>query len=66
MAKKRNKGKIIAVGAGLEGFVDCVGPNVSNPTEEKEDNMSSLAVGFAAGVLKGRLLLALKYLAESA
>ena len=32
VAKKKKKGKIIATGAGLEGFVDWVDPNASDPT----------------------------------
>ena len=51
-AKKTKKGKITAAGAGLEGFVDWVSPNASNPTEEKEDNMSSLATRFATPMSK--------------
>ena len=46
--KKKKKGKIIAAGTGLEGFVDLVDPNTSDPTEEWEDGMSSLATGFSA------------------
>ena len=45
--KKKKKGKIIAASAGLEGFVDWVDSNVNNPIEEREGDMSSLAVGFA-------------------
>ena len=46
--KKKKRGKIIAVGAELEGFVDWVDPNASDIAEEREDDMFSLAVGFAA------------------
>ena len=41
------KGKIIVVGAGLEGFMDWVDPN-ADPAEERENDMSSLAGGFFA------------------
>ena len=51
-AKKNKKGKIIVAGAGLEDFVDWVDPNASSPTEEMEDNMSSLADGFTARMRK--------------
>ena len=50
--KKKKKGKIITVDAGLEGFVDWVDPNVSHPAEEKEDDMSSLAIEFSARMRK--------------
>ena len=52
MEQKKKKGKIIAVGVGLEGFVDWVDPNASDSTEEREDDMSSLAAGFAVWILK--------------
>ena len=39
-------------GAGLEGFVDWVDPNASDPIEEREDDMSSLAVGFSSRMRK--------------
>ena len=42
----------MAAGAGLEGFVDWVDPNASNPVEEREDDMSSLATGFAVRMCK--------------
>ena len=32
---------------GLEGFMDWVDPNASNPAKEMEDNMSSLATRFS-------------------
>ena len=32
--------------------MDWVDPNASNPAEEKEDDMSSLAVGFSEPMLK--------------
>ena len=35
----------------LEGFLE-VDPNSSYPTEEREDNMSSLAIGFAMWMRK--------------
>ena len=69
--KKKKKGKIIIAGAGLEGFVDWVDPNVSDPTKEMEDDMSSLATGFVdrmrkrAASAQGELLLVLKYMAKS-
>ena len=51
--KKKKKGKIIAAGTGLEGFVDWVDPtNISHLAEEREDDMSSLVVGFAAWMHK--------------
>ena len=37
---------------GLEGFVDWLDPTASGPTEEREEDMSSLAVGFAARMRK--------------
>ena len=52
--------------------MDWVDPNASGPTEEREDDMSSLAAGLlrecesGRRVLKGKLPLALKYLVESA
>ena len=45
---KKKKGRIKAVGAGLEGFVEWVDSIASDPAKEREDDMSSLAVGFAA------------------
>ena len=39
-------------GTRLEGFVDLVDPIASDPAEEMEDNMSSLAAGFAARMCK--------------
>ena len=51
MAKKK-KGKIKAVAAGLEGFVDSVDPNACDLAEEMEDNMSSLTAGFAEWMRK--------------
>ena len=54
--KKKKKGKkvgqIKAVGEGLEGFVDWVDPIVSELTEEREDDMSNLTVGFFARMCK--------------
>ena len=52
MVKKKEKGKIIAIGARLECFVDLVDPNASDPVEEMEEDMSTLAVGFAAQMRK--------------
>ena len=49
---KKKKGKIKAVIAGLEGFVDSVDPNACDLAEEMEDKMSSLAVGFVAWMRK--------------
>ena len=34
--KKKKKGKIIAAGAGLEGFMDWVDPNDGDLAEERE------------------------------
>ena len=36
-------GQIKATGTGLEGFVDLVDPISSEPAEERDDDMSSLA-----------------------
>ena len=44
--KKKKKGKIITSGAGLEGFVDWLDPNASDPVEKREDDMSNLAARF--------------------
>ena len=52
MEKKKKKGMIIAIGAGLESFVDWVDPNASDPIKEREEDMSSLAVEFAARICK--------------
>ena len=49
---KKKKGKIKAVSAGLEGFMDLVDPIASDPIEEKEDNMSSLTARFAERMRK--------------
>ena len=53
--------------------MDWVDPNSSDPVEEREDDMSSLPVGFATQMIKRAASaqgettpLALKYLAESA
>ena len=48
MKKKKGKrgkkvGQVKDTGAGLEGFVDRVDPIASEPVEEREDDMSSLA-----------------------
>ena len=69
MKKKKAKkgGQTKAVGAGLEGFVDWTNPTASEPTEKREDDMSSLTAGFAARMCKratstqGETTLALKY-----
>ena len=50
--KKKKKGKIITIDVRLEGFVDWVDPNTSDLAEEREDNMSSLGVGFSAQIRK--------------
>ena len=47
-AVKKKKRKIKAVGARLEGFVEWVNFIASDPAEERDDDMSSLAAGFAA------------------
>ena len=56
MKKKRKKTKKVgqakAVGAELEGFVDWVDPISSEPTEEREEDMSSLATGFTSRMHK--------------
>ena len=56
MKKKRKKTKKVrqvkATNFGLEGFVDWVDPISSEPVEEREDDMSSLAAGFTAGMRK--------------
>ena len=51
--EKKKTGKIItgqikATDARLKGFVDWLDPMASDPVEEREDNMSSLVVGFVA------------------
>ena len=56
-AVKKKKGKIItghikAADARLKGFVDWLDPTASDPVEEREDNMSSLVVGFSARMHK--------------
>ena len=72
---KNKKGKITteqvkAVGAGLKGFVDWLDPLVIDLTEEREEDMSSLAIKFTARmrklVLRGRLPPDLKYMVENA
>ena len=50
--KKNNKGKIIADGVGLEGFVDFVDPNTSDSAKERENDMSSLIARFSAQMRK--------------
>ena len=54
---KKKKGRITtgevkAVDVGLEGFVDWLDPLDSDPTKEREEDMSSLATGFAARMRK--------------
>ena len=54
---KKKKGKIIpgyikVVGAGLEGFMDWLDPTASDPTEKREEDMSSLSVGFSVWMRK--------------
>ena len=41
-----------AAGTGLEGFVNCVDPIVSEPAEERKDDMSNLAARFVAQMRK--------------
>ena len=45
-------GQIKATGTGLEGFVDWVDPISSEPAEERDDDMSSLANGFSTTMCK--------------
>ena len=60
-----------ATSAGLEGFVDCTNPRVSELAEEEEAEMPGLVSSFSARMHKratsaqGVTALALKYLAES-
>ena len=60
-----------ATDAGLEGFMNWTNLGVSESAKEEEVEMSGLVFGLLRGcaserlVLRGRLLLALKYLAES-
>ena len=49
---KKKKGKVKATGAGLEGFIDWADSNANSPTEEREDDMSSLAAEFIARMRK--------------
>ena len=51
-AKKKKVGLIKAADARLEGFMDLVDPIVSEPAEEMEDDMSSLAAGFVVRMRK--------------
>ena len=46
--KEKKAGRVMAVGVGLEGFVDWGEPTTSVLIKEIEDDMSSLAPGFAA------------------
>ena len=50
--KAKNVRQIKATGAGLEGFMDWVDLISSEPTEEREDDMSSLAGGFITRMCK--------------
>ena len=56
MKKKRKKAKKVeqtkVVSVGLEGFMDWVDPISSEPAEKREDDMSSLLVGFATRMHK--------------
>ena len=57
MEKKKKKktkkvGHIKAIDTGLEGFVDWVDPISSEPAEEREGDMSSLATGFVMRIRK--------------
>ena len=54
MKKKKAKkgGQTKATGTGLEGFGDWTDPTASEPAKEREDDMSSLANGFAAQMRK--------------
>ena len=45
-------GHIKATGTGLEGFVDWVDPISSEPAQERDDDMSSLANGFSTTIRK--------------
>ena len=44
--------KIITAAVGLKSFMDWVDLNASDQAEEREDDMSSLVVGFAARMRK--------------
>ena len=50
--KVKNGGQTKSTSAGLEGFVDWTDPIASEPTEDGEDDMSSLAIGFVAQMPK--------------
>ena len=53
MRKKKKKTRHNkAIDTGLEGFVDWTHPTVNRSAEEREAEMSSLAVGFAARMRK--------------
>ena len=54
MKKKKEKkgGKTKAFGVGLEGFVDWTNATASEPTEKREDDMTSLTAGFATRMFK--------------
>ena len=61
MRKRKNKvGRVKVVGEGLEGFVDWGEPITSEPTKEKEDDMSILGCASRLWALKARLPLDLK------
>ena len=55
-AKKKNgrvsTGQVKAVGVGLEDFVVWLDPHASDLAEEREEDISSLAVGFTARMPK--------------
>ena len=50
--KAKKGGQTKAVNVGLEGFMHWTDPTTSKPVEEREDDMSSLAIGFATRMLK--------------
>ena len=50
--KKKKSRQVKAVGEGLEGFVDWTNLEVSQSTEEREAEMSSLIVGFSIRIRK--------------
>ena len=49
-AKKGGQTKVVIIG--LKGFVDWTDPTTSEPTKERENNISSLVAGFAAQMRK--------------
>ena len=50
--KKKKVGQVKDASEGLEGFVDWTDTTVNESAEEREANMSSLAVGFAMQMCK--------------